>query len=242
MDIEIVTHKKEKEAKFELICCHFAGGGANYFKSWAKYLRPEIGLSAIRLPGRENTYNQKPYKEIQEFIEILAFKIKSSFQSPVILFGHSMGGLIVFELSKQLLKNNVDLAQLYISAYGHPLKLNNLSRHHLSDENLFEFIFKNRLTKVTPKMQNEIVRFMLPTIRADYSICDSYQYKKSDIMDIPITIFGGKDDFSHPVEALSLWQQETKQKLKMKIFEGGHFYIDEKYQNIIEIINNCFVI
>jgi medium-chain acyl-[acyl-carrier-protein] hydrolase len=83
----------------------------------------------------------------------------------------------------------------------------------------------------------ELRELLLPTLRADITLCESYEYTPEAPLDSPIMAFGGEDDQETPVEALQSWGQQTRAAFEMKRFAGGHFYLAVALPEILRIVN-----
>lgn len=73
-------HKQKPETCLCLFCSPYAGGGTSIFRTWAEDLPAAVDVCPVLLPGRDDRLLEVPF----------AF------------FGHSMGGLIAFELAREL--------------------------------------------------------------------------------------------------------------------------------------------
>jgi medium-chain acyl-[acyl-carrier-protein] hydrolase len=73
----------------------------------------------------------------------------------------------------------------------------------------------------------ELVQLMLPFLRADFTVFETYQYREAPPLDCPITAFGGaSDDYVRP-EALEAWADETTGGFSVRVFPGGHFFLQD---------------
>lgn len=104
--------------KVKLFCIPCAGGSANAYLKWNNYLQYNIELCPIELKGRGGRSDEAYYEDIDEAVEDVFNLIKDSINNnEYALFGHSMGGLIVYELYYKLLENGMKLPkQIFI--YG----------------------------------------------------------------------------------------------------------------------------
>ncbi len=236
--IEIVKHSKVPNPKLQLFCFHYAGGGANFFKNWPNYLDSGIEVNAIRLPGRESLSFYKPYTSLDPLVLDLFSIISPVLKFPFILFGHSMGSLIAFELARKLENSGYYPSHLYLSACGHPNYIVKKQRHLLTDNELTSSILSHpKLNLINEKYKIELLPIILPTIRADYTIYDTYQYQPSAKLYTSITALGGNVDYVHHKKLLRYWRTETCSQFFIKIFHGDHFYIDTCLPELLNIIN-----
>ena len=98
----IESLKLNPQCNVRLICCHHSGGGASLFYPWVKYLSDIVEVAAIQLPGRETRFNEPLLNNLEDVIDGLTKEFRGILDKPYILFGHSLGGLICFELTRHL--------------------------------------------------------------------------------------------------------------------------------------------
>ena len=142
---------------------------------------------------------------------------------PYAFFGHSMGSLISFELVRYLRREGHDPGpvRLFVSGHRAPqLPDPDPPTHHLAEP---EFIEELRRLKGTPEevLQNaELLRLMLPLLRADFALCETYIYRPEKPLTCPITAFGGLQDDEVPRETLAAWHEQTYNSFKLRFFVG----------------------
>lgn len=220
--------RPRRKARLRLFCLPYAGGNASLYYSWIDALPEEVEICPIQLPGRGARFSEDPYSQISALIPSLAQAILPALNSPFALFGHSMGALISFELARYLRKR-----------YGIQPELLMLSGHHaphlprpprlfsaLPDEQFIEAI---RLYNGTPAAvlgNTELMNLVLPVLRADFSLCDSYQYSDEEALACHILAYGGLQDPESNLQDLLAWRSQTSRSLRVRIFPGDHFFID----------------
>lgn len=92
---------------YKLVCFPFAGGGASHYAKWNEHM-PAIEVLPVQLPGRENRIKDEPYRNSEELTEKIVNEIAPYLQSGNFsVFGHSMGGVLAFEVVKKLEKRNL---------------------------------------------------------------------------------------------------------------------------------------
>jgi surfactin synthase thioesterase subunit len=109
------------DSRLRLLCFPFAGAGTAIFREWGGQLPEEIQVIPIQLPGRENRWTEPLYRDLHFLTRKLASVLRPLFAKPYALFGHSMGGIICFELTRQLRREKIPLpAHLFISGTRAP--------------------------------------------------------------------------------------------------------------------------
>lgn len=221
-----------------MFCFPFAGGGAGAYSSWIKHFQESIVVCPIQLPGREEKITEAPYINMKELIEDLVQEINKYNEYKIILFGHSMGAKIAYEVAKRLELRNTPVEQLIISGSRVPHILEPNPIYHLPDEE-----FKNELGRFdgTPKEilgNKELLNFFLPILRADFTMDETYCISEVVKLSCPILALGGTFDKEANEEAIVKWNEYTKSNFEVSIFEGGHFFIrDKEYEVKNKIFN-----
>lgn len=225
-------------AKLRLFCIPYAGGGASAFYEWSHFFPKEIEVCSIQLPGRENRGMEVPLTNLQQIVEIVAEEIQPLINIPFAFFGHSMGALISFELARTIRqKSNVNPVHLFVSGRHAPqIPCVKQDYHLLPDE---QFIQELRSLNGTPEIvlqDAEMMSILLPRLRADFSVCGSYQYKNDEPFECPITAFGGKNDNGVTYQSLEAWREQTKREFSVCMYPGDHFFLYESKYEMIEFM------
>lgn len=64
---------------------------------------------------------------------------------------------------------------------------------------------------------------MLPVLRADFEICDTYRYQPEPALDVPIRALFGVDDHSVGRERMQAWSAHTLASFDFSEHPGGAF-------------------
>ena len=166
-----------------------------------------------------------------------------------IFFGHSLGGIVAYELSRLFENLNLKFpSQLIISSVKHPNLLTSLNldenyqkKNLLSDNNLFEHI--EAIGGLPPGVHPDFLRISLKSIREDYKIFESYSFENKSIISIPITTMSGKIDQFAPAQNMYEWANYTSGNYNHyefgDSFTGDHFYFNDRSlkDEVIQTIN-----
>lgn len=226
------------DARLRLFCFPFAGGGASVYRDWAKDFPPDIDICPVQYPGRETRIREKLFTNIEQLVDAAATGLAPYFDRPYCFFGHSMGSLVAYELANHLYKQGgAGPVRLFASGYRAPhLPYRSSLRHDLPPD---EFISALRSLDGTPKEaidSPELMAFLLPIIRADCQICDLYNYQTRSPLNCPITVYGGMDDVDAEPDALLAWKELTQGTFDMKVFPGGHFFLQTCRQEFLSTL------
>ncbi len=217
----------------------YAGGGPAAFSKWTVEIPENMEAWIAHYPGRGSRHNEAPIKQISTLVEKLSKAIQPLLDKPFAFFGHSLGGLVAFELVKYLRKNNsLQPATLFISACGAP-HLPNLHQpiHALPDAEFLKAL--EELNGIPSELVNfpEIIEVLLTALRADFEIVESYRYTPNEpTLDIPIIAYGGLNDSRISREQLEGWASQTNFGFKSIYFPGDHFFINTAKDEIVRSI------
>ena len=223
-----ITFRPNPQAGLRLFCFPYAGGGAHAYREWARQLPPSVEVYAAQFPGRGARLFEEPFTDVAQFVEESSSSLLQHSDKPFVFFGHSMGALIGFELARRLRREKRPLPlHLFVSGRGTLRGLKGqLRRALLSDSELLEEL---RLFDGAPAElfgNAELMRIMMPSIRADFTACESYVYTAEPPLPCPLSAFGGLQDQDVSREQLEAWRDETTAAFSCKIFPGGHFFLD----------------
>jgi len=216
------------EAEFRLFCFPYAGGGASNFLGWTKHLASNIELCAVLLPGREIRLNEPPITDMRTLLSALMPAVLDLMDRPFAFFGHSLGALIAFEATRWLRQyGHAQPDRLLVSGLGAPqLPKTQTEFHTLADGELVEQLRKLGATPDAVIADAELLSLVLSAVRADFAMFERYTYRVESPIDCPITVFGGDADRETPVLSLAAWQHQTRADVKIRLFSGGHFFIN----------------
>ena len=216
------------KARLRLFCFPYAGANASIFRLWANTLGPEIEVCPVHLPGRERRLKELPIAHMEVLISALATALLPYLDQPFAFFGHSMGSLISFELARELRRRHAPSPTHLLLSGRHAPHLAPLAPpiHQLPP---LDFMAALRRYQGTPEsvLQNaEIMQLLLPVLRADFALCETYVYTEEPPLNCPISVFGGlQDEYANP-PALKAWQTQTCSSFSLQMFPGHHFFLN----------------
>jgi medium-chain acyl-[acyl-carrier-protein] hydrolase len=224
-----------------LFCLTYAGGGASVYRLWQQDVPNHVEVVAIQLPGREGRLREKPFSSIGPLIEALAPELGPRVDLPYAIFGHSMGSLVAFELTRALRRRGLTLPRhLFVSARRAPhVPLADVPLHTLPDSAFVEAI--NRRYGGIPDAilaEPELLELFIPIMRADMAVLESYAYSEEPPLPVPITVFCGEGDKEIAVAALDAWGRHTSAAFDVRTFSGGHFYLNAHRQALTRAITD----
>ncbi len=215
-------------ARLRLFCFPYAGGGATVFSAWPRSLPPEVEVVAVQPPGREARLSETPYSDMTQLVEAMHRELRPHFDKPFAFFGHSNGGLMAFELARALRREGGPMPlQLFTGGRPAPqLEIDDPPIHTLPHD---EFIQELRRFAGTPEeiLENEeIMGLIMPLLRADFTLGETYRYVPEPPLDLPICAYGGERDEDVSRADVEAWREQTTGEFRMQMFPGDHFFIN----------------
>ena len=224
--------------RFRLYCFCYAGGSAASFLDWQAAFGPSVEICPLQLPGRGARFHEAPYTVLPELIAALSDVIERETKLPFAFFGHSMGGLLAFELARYNRKHGRGLpAHLFISGCeAAKYRSSREKLHLLSDREFLKHLAKYNGTPPEVLAHPELMELVLPTIRADFLLVEEYRYTPGPPIDVPITVLAGKDEIFDSPKQIGGWEEETRKTCRIEWFEGAHFFIHSSREAVIDCV------
>lgn len=211
-----------------LYCFPHGGGSAAEYVRWARDL-PRVRVCAIQLPARGSRLAEPPFTSMDDLVATLLDEV--ALCPPYVLFGHSFGALLAYEVTRALRAAGRALPEkLLLSSYPAPhLPRESARVHQLDDDELLAEVARTHGGIPEEVLASPELRAMAATsLRADYRILEDYSWTPADPLPVPLTVLGGRDDVIAE-EHLAAWSQHTTRgPIQLRTFPGGHFYLRER--------------
>lgn len=221
-----------------LYCFPNAGAGAASFAPWRRLAPSGIEICPVQLPGRAERFRESPYDRIDPLVSEVVSTFGDQFTGPYVLFGHSVGALVVFEIAHRLRAIGAQPpVHLFVSGRSAPQLPN--TRKLLADLPTDELLDELRHMGGTPDevlRDKELMAALLPVVRADAAVNEVYRYRHTVPLDIPLTVFGGRRDSRADEDQLRAWESLTSASFDIRMFPGGHFFVHEYAQELLNIM------
>jgi medium-chain acyl-[acyl-carrier-protein] hydrolase len=214
-------------ADLNMFCFPYAGGAALVFKEWANFLPSTLRVIPVELPGRGARLQEPAFLSLPALVEELALVIEPLLDMPFVFYGHSMGAVIGFELARSLRrKYDREPQALFVGGRRAPQTPNDEPvTYHLPKQEFVEELIKLDGTPKEVIEHDELMEMMIPLLRADFQLTQTYEYTADTPLRCPITVYGGREDFHVPQSLLLPWKEQTSSKFALRMLPGGHFFI-----------------
>lgn len=226
------------EARLRLFCFPYSGAGALAFRTWQNSFPAEVEICPVQLPGRENRFREIPFTRMNALVNALAEGITPYLDLPFALYGHSLGSLVAFEVARKLRSWGArQPAHLLVSGCHAPqIERQAPPIYQLADEEFLAEVERFGGTSKEVLQNKELMKLVLPTLRADLTIYDTYRYISLPTLDCPISAYGGLQDTRATEEDMASWQAQTSSAFTLKMFPGGHFFLQTAQDSFLSTL------
>lgn len=222
-------------SKYKLFCFHHAGGSASIYRAWMMY-KKDIDIYPVELPGKGTRKGEEYITNYADLVPQIAEAINAVTNGErFALFGHSMGAIMAFKTAFMLeSKYNNKPDKLIVAGRHSPVdKVMDIYQTWMDDEELIKELKRINGTPKEILENNEILKILLPSVKNDYKLNESFDYN-NEIINTPIIAHVGNEDLDANGEQMERWKLVTSKAFQLKEFNGDHFFLydlGEQYYN-----------
>lgn len=240
-----LPRSRSDTASLRVFALPFVGGGASVFTSWPDHLPDSVEVIGIQVPGRENRIDDIPIDSLPEFIAELAEAVLPYLDRSFAIYGHSMGGLIAYELARYLEQHFAEVpTKLIVAGWLSPTLVEDYVRNleHVrdgfdlereSDARVLEMLRDNGLFAAEDP---NAVKPLMPSIRADLKILGDYRFQSDGPLRAPITVLRGAEDPLFDPDQLRAWRELTTGAFSYTTVPGDHLFIRNASAEVLQTI------
>jgi surfactin synthase thioesterase subunit len=212
-----------------LVCFPWCGAGASVFRRLAASLPDHIEPLAVQLPGREDRFGEKLLRRMDEVVAHVLDDTVALLDRPLVLFGHSMGAIVAYEVARTLKqRTGREPDVLIVSGHGSPCaKPRTAKSWHTADEDAFiANILQLGGTPSVVLNDRDMMRMFIPVLKADYEVLETHVHRPPlPLLSCPLVACAGKQDAEVTPDTLHAWSRLTTGPSHVHWFEGDHFYL-----------------
>ncbi|RKT17082.1 medium-chain acyl-[acyl-carrier-protein] hydrolase [Streptomyces sp. 1114.5] len=222
-------------AAVRLFCFAHAGGGASAYRPWRAAAPPGVEVRPVVLPGRESRVRELPFRRVEQLLDPLCEALEPFLDRPYAFFGHSLGSLLAYEVARRFSAGPGRGPELLVVSGRRAPRLP-------TDRRLFstlpdaEFLAAMAGLGGTPPEvlgEPQLLNLMLPTLRADFELNETYRPLAGPRLRCPIAAYMGADDPEVSAPELLAWSGETTGEFTMRVLPGGHFYLKDEPDDVL---------
>jgi len=234
-------------ASLRVFALPFVGGGASVFTPWPNHLPDTVEIVGIQYPGRENRIDEVPIDSVPAFVAELADAMLPYLDRSFAIYGHSMGGLLAYELTKYLEQQYVEVPmRLIVAGWPSPALVEGYVRSlkHIrdgfvidreSDARVLEVLRDNGLF-AAPIDDEASVKPLMPSVRADLKMLGDYRFEHGIALRAPITVLRGAEDPLFEAHQLQAWEKLTSGGFSLTTVAGDHLFIRNPSDQVMRTI------
>ncbi|WMX48576.1 thioesterase II family protein [Streptomyces roseicoloratus] len=218
-------------AALRLFLFHHAGGSHLLYRDWEHEFPADWEVCVLDAPGRGRLSGAPLIDDSDELVAFFADELLPWTDRPFAFFGHSMGALVAYELTRRLTAEGRPLpVWTGLSACGAPQADRDpgkpRARHLLTDRELRDWLRSVGGTPDALLDEDVAWRYFGPVFRSDFALVDTWRPElDAEPLRTAVSAFGGSGDPVVGRDRLAAWAARTERFLGLNMFDGGHFYL-----------------
>lgn len=214
-----------------------AGGTAKDYVPFSREFSGNISRIAVKYPGQGDGTGLPPLSSIPGLADEIFAMMKPSARPdvPVAFFGHSMGGMLAFEVALRFQSAGYKVLAFFVSACSAPGHIRYKQIQGMSDNEMLNLVAQ--MTGMNPEFFNdeEFLVGVLPTLRAARAIA-GYDSPPEAKLACPIYGFIGDKDWISTQDDMAPWGDRTTSEFALRVFTGDHFYVNANLPELVSDI------
>jgi surfactin synthase thioesterase subunit len=223
-----------------LVCLPHAGGAAPFFLPVSARLTPGIDVVAIQYPGRQDRRAEQPIDDLAVLADRIYRILRTQPVLPLTIFGHSLGALVGFEVTRHLEADGHGPVRLFASGRRAPSTYRDEAVHKRDDAGIWDEVRRLNGTLSSVLSNEEIMQAALPALRADYRAVETYSCAPDVTVNCPISVLTGENDPKTTLDEARAWARHTSGSFEFHVFPGGHFFLTDHVDEITKVIDLHF--
>lgn len=238
-DTVVVRPHPQTDARLTLVCLGFCGGGTGPYLRWTEALPSDVALAAVCYPGREGRFREPPARTWHELAEDTTAAVLDGIEGPYVLFGHSMGAWMAFDVAARIEEAGHPPAQaLVVSSANSPVEgvreRDMFPAQHQTDDEVLDWLTVNGLLPDYVLGDPGLREMALDLMRADMRVRDDFRYRPGSRVSAPLQVLTGAEDTTIASDAALAWRALTTGGFRHDVLPGAHFFTPDRWSRLPE--------
>ena len=225
-------HAVPERPSARVVCFPHAGGSANFFLPWRAVVPDDVELLAVQYPGHQDRFGEPLVSDMAELVAGLLADLEELDDLPTVFLGHSMGASVAYESVRRLVRKP---ALLVVSARPAPGVRVRDEPYTGNGEEMLARLEKLGGLQVEAVADPELREVVLPILRADYRLIETYRPGLAPRTDVPVFAAVGDRDPEVAVADVQAWQEATTGDFTFEVFDGAHYYVDDHAGTLVRM-------
>lgn len=222
-----------------LLCVPFAGAGPSFFHPWRQLAGDRWRVTSLELPGKERRILEDPYRNVIEAAKGSIDDVVADLGegARTVLFGHSLGAVLAYELAHLLSARGVHVERLVVSGSPGPWTQRERRAAGLPDEEFLARVEEFAGFRHEALDHPEMRELVLPVLQADCEMHESYVPSTDEPLSVPICSLRGESDGLVTAEEARQWRDATTSgEFSYVEFPGDHMYLVDLGAQVLDVI------
>ncbi|MBP1998991.1 surfactin synthase thioesterase subunit [Paenibacillus shirakamiensis] len=220
-----------------LVVLPHAGGNANFYRDLVHYLSSEIECIIIQYPGRQERLLEDMVNTIDDYADRVTQVLSvMDGDKPTVLFGHSMGALIAYNMLNRHGHKLTSILSLIVSCHTPSTKKASREFNMDEDNSIIEYlksigglddiIFENKM----------MLDLIIPAVRNDLYAVRNFSLTKAYKVAVPIYGIQASEDYGVKRSDMQKWSLLTEKEFELVEFPGNHFYMLDQWGKLADYL------
>ncbi|MFF2192491.1 thioesterase II family protein [Streptomyces sp. NPDC058157] len=213
-----------------LFVLHHAGGSHLPYRRWPAGLPDSWDVRLLDAPGHGFLLDLPPLDDAGRLADFLLDHVEPELTCPYALFGHSMGALVAYEMTRRAVARGLPApVWVGVSARTAPQPAGPAEPYHeLPDAEL-----RTRLNLLggTPDGifdDPDLWSVFEPVVRADLRLVEEWRPDPGAApLPVALSAYAGAGDAHASPARMAGWEAYTERFLGLRVMDGGHFYFQD---------------
>jgi surfactin synthase thioesterase subunit len=236
-DTWLRTYHRRPGATDRLVCFPHAGGSASFYHPVSAAMPESVEVLAVQYPGRQDRLREPAFTSVGALVDALLPILRDALDDrPTAFFGHSMGAIVAYETALRLQAEGRGPVRLFASGRRSPTSHRDEAVHLRDDDGMITELKAMAGTEAWVFGDEELMRMVLPALRADYEAIETYRGATDDRLACPLTVLVGDDDPKTSLDEAAAWADHAGEGHELQVYSGGHFYLSHHQPEILALL------